>query len=400
MRLRSHGTCSRSVPLVGGLVSEEGGERAAGLVGGEEFPHALLSNGYDVRPRAAGDGAPLRRLRYRVRARKPSLRASQSGERGTQVVGASSAVIRGKRFAERKARARQLTPQASGAGVIPEPRGIHVSELHVPVVPTPSKWIEATLNRAPRRAFARAGALVVLSKPRLRGVSHQWACLCSVPLGVALVVAAGSERARIAETVYAVTLVALFWGERSVSPGRLAVAGRVAVDAPAGPFNDLHADRGHLHAACPARSPRAVGHRDPDRGVGGGAGRRRVQARVDRRPTWRFAVAYIAAGLGRGRGRHPARSRDRWRRLDAARARRRALHGGCRRLCGEAPGPGARGVRMPRGVPRPGHRCGRGPVRGDRVLGRAPLRTQPNREPARDAPARIHPPSVTLTTRP
>src|SRR5450755_4829259 len=135
MRLRSHGTCSRSVPLVGGLVSEEGGERAAGLVGGEEFPHALLSIGYDVRSRAAGDGAPLRRLRYRVGARKPSLRASQSGERGTQVVGASPAVIRGKRFAERKARARQLTPQASGAGVIPEPRGIHVSELHVPVVP-------------------------------------------------------------------------------------------------------------------------------------------------------------------------------------------------------------------------------------------------------------------------
>jgi hypothetical protein len=35
------------------------------------------------------------------------------------------------------------------------------------------------------------------SKPRLRGVSHQWACLCSVPLSVALVVAPGSERARV-----------------------------------------------------------------------------------------------------------------------------------------------------------------------------------------------------------
>src|SRR5450631_2808101 len=115
------------------------------------------------RPRAAGDDAPLRPLQYRVHVRKPSLRASQSGERGTQVVGASSAVIRGKRFAERKARARQLTPQASGASVIPEPRGIHVSELHVPVVPTPSKWIEATPDRAPRRAFAlHGGALVVL----------------------------------------------------------------------------------------------------------------------------------------------------------------------------------------------------------------------------------------------
>ena len=48
------------------------------------------------------------------------------------------------------------------------------------------------------------------SKPRLRGVSHQWACLCSVPLGVTLVVVAGSARGRIAVTVYGVSLVALF----------------------------------------------------------------------------------------------------------------------------------------------------------------------------------------------
>ena len=52
-------------------------------------------------------------------------------------------------------------------------------------------------------------ALPASSKPRLRGVSHQWACLCFVPLGVALVVAAGSARGRIAVTVYAVSLVAL-----------------------------------------------------------------------------------------------------------------------------------------------------------------------------------------------
>ena len=76
-------------------------------------------------------------------------------------------------------------------------------------------------------------ALPASSKPRLRGVSHQWACLCSVPLGVALVVVAGSARARIAVTVYAVSLVALVWGERAVSPRQLAVALRVAVDAPA-----------------------------------------------------------------------------------------------------------------------------------------------------------------------
>lgn len=47
-------------------------------------------------------------------------------------------------------------------------------------------------------------------KPRLRGVLHQWAFISSLPLGVALVAAAGDARARIAASVYAVTLVALF----------------------------------------------------------------------------------------------------------------------------------------------------------------------------------------------
>jgi hemolysin III len=47
-------------------------------------------------------------------------------------------------------------------------------------------------------------------KPSLRGVFHQWACAASVPLGLLLVVVAGSARARIALTVYSVSLVALF----------------------------------------------------------------------------------------------------------------------------------------------------------------------------------------------
>src|SRR5436305_5988974 len=47
-------------------------------------------------------------------------------------------------------------------------------------------------------------------KPRLRGVLHQWAFVSSVPLCLALVVAAGDVRARIAVSVSAVSLVALF----------------------------------------------------------------------------------------------------------------------------------------------------------------------------------------------
>jgi hemolysin III len=47
-------------------------------------------------------------------------------------------------------------------------------------------------------------------KPRLRGVSHEVACLVSLPLGAGLVVAAGSTRARVALAIYAVSLAALF----------------------------------------------------------------------------------------------------------------------------------------------------------------------------------------------
>jgi len=50
----------------------------------------------------------------------------------------------------------------------------------------------------------------VPSKPRLRGVFHQWACACTVPLGLVLVSVAGTARARIALSVYALSLMGLF----------------------------------------------------------------------------------------------------------------------------------------------------------------------------------------------
>ncbi len=47
-------------------------------------------------------------------------------------------------------------------------------------------------------------------KPRLRGVSHQWAFAASLVAGVALVLQAGSERAQIATLIYALSVSALF----------------------------------------------------------------------------------------------------------------------------------------------------------------------------------------------
>jgi hemolysin III len=49
-----------------------------------------------------------------------------------------------------------------------------------------------------------------LSKPRLRGVSHQWAFFVSVAIGAALVVAAPPGQPRLAAAIYAISVAGLF----------------------------------------------------------------------------------------------------------------------------------------------------------------------------------------------
>ena len=53
-------------------------------------------------------------------------------------------------------------------------------------------------------------ATVDLTKPRLRGVSHQWAFYVSLALGTALVLAAPAGQPRLAAAVYALSVAALF----------------------------------------------------------------------------------------------------------------------------------------------------------------------------------------------
>jgi hemolysin III len=49
-----------------------------------------------------------------------------------------------------------------------------------------------------------------LPKPRLRGVSHQWAFYVSLVLGLALVIAAPSGQPRLAAAIYALSVAGLF----------------------------------------------------------------------------------------------------------------------------------------------------------------------------------------------
>jgi hemolysin III len=67
---------------------------------------------------------------------------------------------------------------------------------------------EAVGSRATAAKEATADA-IALVKPRLRGVSHEWAFFVSLVLGAGLIVAAKTPKATLAVAIYAVSLSAL-----------------------------------------------------------------------------------------------------------------------------------------------------------------------------------------------
>jgi hemolysin III len=58
-------------------------------------------------------------------------------------------------------------------------------------------------------AKAAAGEFIAIAKPRLRGVSHEWAFFVSLFLGAGLIVAADTPQATLAVAIYAASLSAL-----------------------------------------------------------------------------------------------------------------------------------------------------------------------------------------------
>ena len=132
------------------------------------------------------------------------------------------------------------------------------------------------------RAVSLLIGLPAPPKPRLRGVSHQYAFFVSLACGVGLILAASDGRARVAASDLRGRRLGAARHERAVSPRDLAPGG-AALDEAARPLDDLRADRRHLHARGAARAAGIAREHDPDRAVGRGARRRRLQARLDRR---------------------------------------------------------------------------------------------------------------------
>jgi hemolysin III len=78
---------------------------------------------------------------------------------------------------------------------------------------------------AGRHAWAKAPA-----RPRLRGRLHQLAFVASIPAGLALVLAARTVPARLAATVYAVSLAGLYGTSAALHLGRWSTAVRHRLD--------------------------------------------------------------------------------------------------------------------------------------------------------------------------
>ncbi len=68
---------------------------------------------------------------------------------------------------------------------------------------------DAMGDRATAAREATADAIASV-KPRLRGVSHEWAFFCSLGLGAVLIMLASTPKATLAVAIYAVSLSALF----------------------------------------------------------------------------------------------------------------------------------------------------------------------------------------------
>src|SRR5262245_5624885 len=68
---------------------------------------------------------------------------------------------------------------------------------------------EAASDRASAAKEAASDAIAAV-KPRLRGVSHEWAFFISLGLGAALILAAETPKATLAVAIYAISLSALF----------------------------------------------------------------------------------------------------------------------------------------------------------------------------------------------
>jgi hemolysin III len=112
-----------------------------------------------------------------------------------------------ERAGERISAAREAASQRAGAAR--EAMGERAEAAREAVGERAEAAREAAADGAAAAKVAATEAIASV-KPRLRGVSHEWAFFVSLALGAALIVYAKTPKATLAVTIYAISLSALF----------------------------------------------------------------------------------------------------------------------------------------------------------------------------------------------
>jgi hemolysin III len=110
-----------------------------------------------------------------------------------------------------RARERVTEAKASASERVLEARSAASEHLNEARAAATERVTEAKSAATERVTEAKAAAedLIARTKPRLRGVTHEWAFFVSLVAGAALIVAAPSDHARLAVAIYALSLSAL-----------------------------------------------------------------------------------------------------------------------------------------------------------------------------------------------
>ncbi len=229
----------------------------------------------------------------------------------------------------------------------------------------------AARDAVEERATAAKGAAtdaIAAVKPKLRGVSHEWAFFVSLFLGAGLIVAAKTPKATLAVAIYAVSLSALLgtsalyhrvnWTRPNVRRWMRRLDHSMIFFLIAGTYTPFAL----LVLSGPLADAILVVV-----WIGAIAGAIVEMVWIDH-PKWVAALIYMSLGWVAAIAFPGLWERDGGDGHSPRRRRRPPLHGRRRRLRHPAPRPQPPSLRLPRGLPPPGNRRSSSPLRGRRLL--------------------------------
>ena len=157
------------------------------------------------------------------------------------------------------------------------------------------------MRRARHRRQRGDAEAIAAVKPKLRGVSHEWAFFLSLGFGAALIILAEDPEGDPGGGDLRGQPLGPVRHQRPLPPGQLDPAASAPVDAAPGSLDDLLPHRRHLHALRAARPRRHARRRDPRRRLDRRDRRRDRRDDLDRPPEMGLGADLPLARLGRRR---------------------------------------------------------------------------------------------------